>query len=132
MFVYSRLICLDNQSPLTNVFKLFRVVYRLRRTIYNGFIVVNQIKQHCRINFRRLPRELPKQKQRFVRLRPLKSYRGTAEANNVFLASASTIILTTAFELKFERCTLKAGVQRLRARVRRLKARFEATIPRVK
>ena len=26
---------------LTNVFKLFRVVYRLRRTIYNGFIVVN-------------------------------------------------------------------------------------------
>ena len=35
------LICLDNQSPLTNVFKLFTAVYRLRQTIYNGFIVVN-------------------------------------------------------------------------------------------
>ena len=40
-FVYSRLIYLDNQSPLTNVFKLFRIVYKLRWTIYNGFIVVN-------------------------------------------------------------------------------------------
>ena len=34
-------IYLDNQSPLTNVFKPFRVVCKLRRTIYNGFIVVN-------------------------------------------------------------------------------------------
>ena len=47
---------------------------------------------------------MPKQIQRFVRLRWQRNCRGTAEPNNVFLASASAIILPTAFELKFERC----------------------------
>ena len=41
--------------------------------------------------------------QRFVQLRQQKDYCGTAEAN-VCLASASAIILLTAFELKFEHC----------------------------
>ena len=62
-FFYLRLICLDNQSQLTNVFKLFRVVYRLCWTIYNGFIVANYTKQHCWSNFRRLLREMPRQIQ---------------------------------------------------------------------
>ena len=39
--------------------------------------------------------------KRFVQLHWQKNYQGTAEAN-VFLASASAIILLTAFELKFE------------------------------
>ena len=51
---------LDNQSPLTNVLKLFRVVYRLCRTIYNGFIVACQ----------RLLRELPRQIQKIVEALP--------------------------------------------------------------
>ena len=42
--------------------------------------------------------------QRFVQLHQQKDYCGTAEANNVCLASASAIILLTAFELKFEHC----------------------------
>ena len=43
--------------------------------------------------------------QRFVRLRRQKNCRGAADANNVFLPSASPIILPKALELKFERCS---------------------------
>ena len=106
--VYSRLICLDNQSPLTNVFKLFRIVYRLCQTIYNGFIVDNWIKQYCWSNFWRLLREFKRQIQRFVQLRRQKNCQGTAQANYVCLASASAIILLVAFEQKFKCCITTA------------------------
>ena len=39
-----------------------------------------------------------------------KSCQGTDEANSVFLASASAIILLMAFELKFKCCILDANI----------------------
>ena len=49
-------------------------------------------------------KKLQRQIKRFAQLCQQKNCRGTAKVKIVFLASASAIILLTAFELKFEQC----------------------------